>query len=120
MSIGSLSLSAQSATQNGVQQAKLQEAKRNAERAENVAQSLQASARDAESAANRADQEARTLSAQANQATSDARGARQNVAALTNEQQRSKSQQVTQVKFSPAPVLNTQGQLTGTVVNTTA
>ena len=119
MSIGALSLNTQSAAQSGAQ-ARLQQAKREAERAERVAQTLQASAQNAENEARRADQEASSLSAQSNQATAEARGARQNVNALTNEQQRSKTQQVSQVKFTPLPVLNTQGQLTGTVVNTTA
>lgn len=124
MGIGALSLSTSAALQSGAQ-ARLQQAQREAARAEQNAQSLQASAQNAKQEARRAAQEAKTLSAQSDQATVEARSARQNVTEISNQQQRdSIAQQVTNVKFTPLPgpppVVNTQGQLTGTMVNTSA
>ena len=124
MGIGALSLNTSAALQSGAQ-ARLQQAQREAARAEQNAQSLQASAQNAKQEARRAAQEAKTLSAQSDQASVDARSARQNVTEISNQQQRDNvAQQVTNVKFTPMsgppPVVNAQGQLTGTMVNTSA
>jgi chromosome segregation ATPase len=135
-SISSIS-GAQSAAQSGLQQLRLQQAKRNAEQAEQVANSLQAQARDAQQRASEAQENARSISAQSDQARTTAGQARQGLAALStgSQMQSQLSQVVGQVvekqkaaepppvaaAKSPAPpVTNTQGQVTGTVINTTA
>ncbi|MFA6310015.1 MAG: hypothetical protein WCV99_08340 [Sterolibacterium sp.] len=142
MAIGSSTSSIQtlpSATQDAWQQLRLQQAKRDADRAERTAESLQAQAQDAKRVALRADETARSLSVQADQAQSEAGKARQGVASLSSlgqletlvdhvsdqVTQRLQSAQQTasvngQVSASATPVVNTQGQVTGTVVNTTA
>lgn len=127
---------AQAAAQSGLQQLRLQQAKRNAEQAEQVANSLQAQARDAQQRAGEAQENARSISAQSDQARSTAGQARQGLAALTTgSQMQSQLGRVIEqvidkqkapeppavVAKSPAPpVTNTQGQVTGTVINTTA
>lgn len=142
MAIGSSTSGIQtlpSATQDAWQQLRLQQAQRDADRAERTAESLQAQARDAQKVALRANETARSLSVQADQAQSEAGKARQGVASLSSLGQfqtlvNHVSDQVTQrlqntqqsapvnsqVPVSTTPVVNTQGQVTGTVVNTTA
>lgn len=123
-------------TQAAFQQIKLQQARQNAERADQMARSLQAAAAEAQQEADRAQEDARSLSLQSRQAQSAARQARQGVALIRSvndmEQGLSRigfraSDTVTNVvesePVSPvesAPVINTSGQVTGVVVNTTA
>lgn len=103
--ISSLS-GAQTAPQSGLLQFKLQQATRDAEQAEQLARSLQGEVSAAQQAAARAEQNAGAVAAQARQAEVVAGQAQANLAAI-------RSQQAT-------PRINTQGQVTGTVVNTTA
>jgi hypothetical protein len=145
MAAGSSTIAgAQAATQAGWQQLRLQQARRNAERAEATAQVLQARAADAQRVAERADESARSLSVQSSQAQSAAGQARQGLAMVRSVEQMqvSLSNTVSQAgerqnappavqqvapqqteavsKATPPPVLNTSGQITGVVVNTTA
>lgn len=142
MAIGSSTSSIQTVTQGALQQLRLQQAKRDADRAEQTAQSLQGQAQDAQRVANRAEEVARSLSVQADQAQSQAGKARQGLASLSslgqlqalvdhvsdqvfqtplNTQQSAPTVPTTsQTQASTTPVVNTQGQVTGTVVNTTA
>jgi hypothetical protein len=122
-----------SAVQNGYQQFKLLQAKRSADEAEQTAQALQAQARDARRKADRADQNAQALAVESNSAQANAGRARQGLAAVqtatqmqtqlmtTTDQVIQKQQDTESSTSAPsAPVVNVQGQLTGTVVNTTA
>ncbi len=139
-SVSSLS-GAQSAAQSGLAQLRLQQAKRDAEQAEQTAQSLQAQARSAQQRASQAQEAARTITTQADQAQSTAGQARQGLAVIKSVSQMQTrlagtvSQVVEKLDASapeapvavqaasppPAtPVVNAQGQVTGTVVNTTA
>ena len=126
---------AQAAAQSGVQQFKLLQAERNAQQAEQTARALQAEASDAQQAAREAEEEARSVTARADQAQTNAGRARQGVAAIraVGQSQIQLANPVTPVAQTPKlagpaaptrsatpPVVNTQGQLTGTVVNTTA
>lgn len=126
---------AQSAAQSGLVQLRLQQARRNAEQAEQVAQALQAQARDAQQQAGEAQENARSIAIQATQAQGVAGQARQGLAAVQTvgqlqTQLSSVVSGVTEklkvttpavpVQTSTQPVINTQGQTTGTVVNTTA
>ena len=139
MAIGSSTSSIQLATQDAWQQLKLQQAKRDADRADQTAQALQSQAQDAQRVANRAEEVARSLAVQADQAQSEAGRARQGLASLSSLGQMQTllnhvSDQVfpaqpntqlsvpaaSQAEASATPVVNTQGQVTGTVVNTTA
>ena len=116
-----------------------QQAQRNAEQAEAKARALQGQARVAQTEADRAQENARSIKVQSDQATDDASQARQGLAAL-------ESLGVTQSQFSQlreqladitsgagidaasassanavlAPVVNSFGQPTGTLVNVTA
>jgi ABC-type hemin transport system substrate-binding protein len=126
----------QAVTQTAFQQLKLQQARQNAERAEQVARNLQREAAEAQIEANRAGEDARSLLVQSNQAQSVAGRARQGLAmirtvgemkeSLSNMQIRTDSVSSSTVEtaaIAPAanvPVVNTSGQVTGTVVNTTA
>lgn len=125
----------QSVVQSGLQQLKLQQARRSAEQAEQMAQALQTQANDAQRRAAHEQENARSLSVQADQAQSNAGRARQGLAAtqtasesLTQignvvDQVIKKQQSVqsgTQSVQESKPVVNTQGQVTGTVINTTA
>jgi hypothetical protein len=74
--------SSQAATQVGLQQLKLQQARQNAERAEQTARSLQSQAASASLVADRAQEDARTLAVQASQAQSSAGQARQGLAII--------------------------------------
>lgn len=129
------SSSSASIGQSVLSQLQLQQAQRNAERADANARSLQAQAREAQRVAVEAQSTARTISSQADQAQSDASQARLSLSVIRNGSQvqsdlTSAVGNVTEtlkvatpvaVTPSPAlPVVNTQGQLTGTVVNTTA
>ncbi|MCX7179096.1 MAG: hypothetical protein NTX56_10080 [Proteobacteria bacterium] len=135
MAIDSSSLSMQSVTQLGWQQFKLQQAKRSADQAERSAQILQQQAGNAQREADRTQEEARALAVQSDQAQSLAVRARRGLSALSSEsamQSRlthvidqaterlanTSSVSVTQTKA--APVVNSQGQTTGKIINTTA
>ena len=132
--ISSLS-GAQSTAQSGLQQFRLQQAERNAEQAEQTARALQSQAREARQTASQAQEDARFIAAQADQAQTNAGQARLGLAVIRSvgQLQTRLSEAVTQVTENlqgtepaaptPAPatpVINTQGQVTGTVVNTTA
>lgn len=125
----------QSIVQSGLQQLKLQQARRNAEQAEQTAQALQTQADEAQRRARREQENARSLSVQADQAQSNAGRARQGLALIQTASQSItqvgnvvdqviKKQQSAQTGTQPVqqskPVVNTQGQVTGTVINTTA
>jgi hypothetical protein len=139
-SISSLS-GAQSAAQSGLAQLRLQQAKRDADQAEQTAQSLQAQARSAQQRASQAQDTARTITTQADQAQTSAGQARQGLAVIksVSQMQTRLAGTVSRVaekldaavpavpvavhaaSSPPAtPVVNVQGQVTGTVVNTTA
>ncbi|MBI5922087.1 MAG: hypothetical protein HY847_10650 [Betaproteobacteria bacterium] len=124
-----------SVTQFGWQQLKLQQAKRNADQAEQTAQILQQQASVAKREADRAQEHARSLGVQSDQAQSLAVRARQGLAALSagassqtqltyvidqalNRQSTAPSTSASQDKFSS--VATTQASTTGTIINTTA
>ena len=146
----SSSSSIESAVRSGFQQLRVQEARRNADRADQAARALEGQAQAAQRNAARANESARELAVQSNQARDDAGRARQGVAYLNSVAQ-SRQQlgdflgQVIErqpdvepaaapasaspvaptapaaaVSPAPAPVVNSQGQLTGTLVSTTA
>jgi type II secretory pathway pseudopilin PulG len=115
-------------------QVQQQQAQRTADQAEQRARVLQQQAREAQGVASRAQEKARTLQVESNSAQSDAGEARRNVVAA-------KSLETVQTKISDlrgqikdilqpeastttttalAPVVNSFGQETGTLVNVTA
>lgn len=120
-------------------QFKLQQAKRDVERAEQKARSLEAQASDAKQQASQAARYAGAVASQADLAQANAGQARQTLAVIKTTAQL-QAQLVNQLKdvvaqtsktqdsaepaaasqVTVAPVINTTGQLTGTVVNTTA
>jgi hypothetical protein len=127
----------------GVSMARVQQAKRNAEQAEARASALQAQARDARRAADRANDSARSAEADASTAKVGAMKAQQGYAMLVNvgqlgariamvadrvEEKRQPDVAATATpKAQTAPaatatksVVNSQGQVTGRLVNTTA
>lgn len=137
--------STSNATQSGLQQLRLQQARRNADQAEQVAQALKAQANDAQRAADGAQQNADSLTTQSGQASAKAGQARQGLTASATVQQAvtQLSDRVDQVigreavtatsatttatsttgstgSTNSAPVLNSQGQVTGTIINITA
>lgn len=125
---------AQSASGGLWAQLQLQQARRNADQAEQQASALQAQARSAQSVADRAQENARSLQVQSRQAQGDAGQARLNLANLNSvgEVQNQLSDLKTQISkvlqpeplaataTATAPVVNTSGQQTGTLVNVTA
>lgn len=139
MAIGSSTSGLPPATQNAWQQIKLQQAQRDADRADSNAQALQAQAQQAQRVANRAEDVARSLSVQAEQAQSEAGKARQGLASLSSLGQMQSllnhvSEQVfptptdtqpsvpaaSQAQTSATPVVSALGVVKGTLVNTTA
>jgi len=151
MAIGSITSGTQAATQQGFQQLRLQQARRDAEQAEQTARSLSAQANQAQRQADQAQETARTITVQADQAQGDAGRARQGLASVQSvsqmgaqisrvaEQTVEKIQSGTSVQSSttapasttsssaststsvkPPAVINTQGQVTGTLINVTA
>lgn len=129
------SISSVSGAQSGLQQLALQQAVRVADQAELTARSLQGQARAAQQDANRADENARAIATQANQAQVNAGLARQGVAVIKTIGQMQTQiegvvaqvtgkQHAAEVAARPQnptpPVVNAQGQVTGTVINTTA
>lgn len=123
-----------SVSQYGWQQLKLQQAQRNADQAELTAEALKAQASDAQRVADRAQEHARSLAVQSDQAQTQAGRLRQGLAALNSAQQafaqlpQTINQAIVPAQTSAAAiqssstqgVTNTQGQVTGTIVNTTA
>jgi ATPase subunit of ABC transporter with duplicated ATPase domains len=127
-------------------QVQQRQAQRRANQAESQARALQAQARDAQSVANSAQQDARSLNIQADRAQGEAFNARQGVAAVKQNQsseiQLSSALESAGAKpiapaiivptpvkslaatdssvVSLAPVVNTFGEQTGTLVNVTA
>ena len=141
----SSSTSASSVTSGLFSQMQVQQAQRNAERAEMEARALQLSARAAQAAADRAQNGARTLQVQADQADDNAGQARQGVAALRSSAEArtdlgvraERAAESIRVRESPpvvapkaevavpaaapaAPVVNVDGQTTGTLISVTA
>ncbi|MRR51625.1 MAG: hypothetical protein EG825_12045 [Rhodocyclaceae bacterium] len=125
----------QSIVQSGLQQLKLQQARRNAEQAEQTAQALQVQADEAQRRAAREQENARSLSVQADQAQTNAGRARQGLASIQTASDSVAQlgnvvdQVITKQQAAPAatssvqeskPVVNTQGEVTGTLINTTA
>jgi hypothetical protein len=150
MAVTSATSNSLSAAQLGMQQLRVQQAKQNAERAEAAAQSLRAQADAAQREAGQAQENARSLYVRSDQAQNIAGQARQGLVAVRSqgEMQVRLSNTVDQVveranlpavdatpvsvspavstssateqRASPQPVVNTSGQVTGRVVNTTA
>ena len=108
-----------------------QQAERNAEQAEQRALSLQAETRQAKSEADRAQERARSLEVETDQATQDAGRARSGLAASRGLQQIDGQVEQLREQIMPAqpasapasdapaprPVVNAQGEVTGTVIN---
>lgn len=125
---------AQSASAGLWAQMQLQQVRQNADRAEQQAAALQARAQSAQSVADRAQEDARSLQLQSRHAQGDAAQARLNVATQSslgevNSQLGDLKAQISKVLQSDnlvatatdtAPVINTSGQQTGTLVNVTA
>lgn len=125
-------------TQAAFQQLKLQQAQQNADRAEQVARSLQVKAAAAQRDADRAQENARTLSVESNQAQNIAGRARQGVAMIRSISEMKAGLEETLIRVTASsetveatatvsaatsvsmPVINTSGQVTGTRVNTVA
>ena len=111
-------------------QLQLLQTQRAAERAEQNARNLRERAQEAQSAADREQSKADRLEVQSNRAQQEAGLARQGIAALKSLRQvqngfseiRQQIAQVTQntTTNSAPPVVNSQGQATGTIVNVTA
>lgn len=128
----------QAAAQSGLQQLRLQQARQIAERAEMRARNLQQQAAQAQKEADRAQERARNLAVQADQAQETAGQAKQGLAMMrtASEMVKRLGNTAAQVgarlegitKSVPAeksvlhvgPVVNLAGQVTGTLVNTTA
>ena len=141
--------STQSVTAGLYSQLRVQQAQRNAERAEQEARALQVSARAAQSSADRAQEGARNLQVQADQAGDNAGRARSGVAAMKSvaesrvdlgarAERAAESLRVRDALPVPAvsvaamtaaasplpgasnPVVNTEGQTTGALISVTA
>ena len=110
-----------------------QQAERNAAQAEQRARSLQAETREARAEADQAQERARTLEVETDQATGEAQRARSGVAASRELQgldtqfselrgQIAEAFPPAEVPATPAPrpVVNAQGEVTGTVINVEA
>jgi hypothetical protein len=114
------------------QQFRLQQAERTADQAEASARALRQQARAAQQSADRAQEGARSVKVQADQAQANAGSAQQQLLSMksisevqagfdTVRQQISQGLKSLDVATSaPAPVVNADGQTTGTLVNVTA
>lgn len=147
MPTSSVTSGTQLATQLGWQQLKVQQAQRNAAAAEQTARSLESQANQAKREAVRAQEGARSLEVQSGQARDNAGRAQQGLAAIKSASQMTERlgttiERATQTQKSPeittpspstatpaptaiatatvSPVINTQGETTGRIVNTTA
>jgi hypothetical protein len=146
--MASITSATQQATQSGLADLRVAQAQRNAVQAEQTARALQQQAAGARREANRAQENARSLSVQSSQAQDDAGRARQGVAALQSQvdnlsnlsqrldtlapqavtpaaevaavSQAAPSPAAAPAANAPAPVVNTDGQVTGTLINITA
>lgn len=126
----SSSLSSQSASDLVAQQLRVQQVKRSADQAEATARELRQQASNAQQNADRARENARSLTVEADQAQGEAGSARQQLASLSSVTQVQEGLSSLRQKIStvieaidaptPAPVINAEGQTTGTVVNVTA
>lgn len=132
--ISSISASQSTGATTSLQTA-LQQAKRTADQAESNAKALEAQANQAQNAASSAQDYANSLSTQAGQAQLNVGWTQQNLAAvetvgqlssqissvITNvvDAQQSKVSN-TAASIPNAPVVNTQGQITGKIINTSA
>lgn len=125
----------QSAAPSGSQQFRLQQAKTGVEQAEQTARSMQTEASDAQQGARQAEGNARYAGIRAEQAQASAGQARQGLAVIktlgqmqtqvgslvaqaTND--RKTAEPVAPRRSATPPAINAQGQLTGTLINTTA
>lgn len=118
--------------QYGLSQLRLQQTRRVAQEAEQTAEALQAQAQAARQDAQQADDRARSLESESTKAQTTAVNARQSLSLLQVSGQNQASLERVSTNMvvqqsgkpattsSPAPVVNTQGQVTGRVVNTTA
>lgn len=129
MAITTATSGAPSIAQSVWQQVKLQQAQRSADQAEATARALQAQAAAAERTADRAQENARSLRVQADQARQVSGRANQSLEAIRSLGQlqvqlggtyERVAQAQAQRNAAAQPVVNTQGQLTGTQVNVTA
>lgn len=129
--------STSSANEYGLQQLRLRMAQRNADQAGQAAQALRIEAQSAQRVADNAQENARSLAVQSDQAQQKAGQAQQGLAMLRSTPQfvarvanavdQTVSRQPTPApatpptkSASPAPVVNSQGQVTGKTINTTA
>ena len=130
MAVSSTS-SAQSASSIISQQLQVRQAERNADQAEAAARALRQAAASAQRNADRAQEGARQLQVQSGQADSAAGAARQQVASVSSaiqlqgglesiREQIAASLQTLDQPVVAAPVVNAEGQTTGTLVNVTA
>lgn len=129
MAISSTS-AAQGAASLVWQQLQLQQAQKNAERAEQSARTLRRQASEAQRAADGAQENARTLKVESGRADATADLAKRGVAGLASvaEMKTQLSDTYTRVAAAqkasdaaePQAVVNTAGQTTGTVISTTA
>lgn len=135
MAAVSSTLGLQGVTQAAYQQLKLQQARQNADRAEQQARSLERQAADAQREADRAQENARDLSVRSGRAQSEAGRAKQGLAMIRSADEMKSALAVTATRAeasmngsaarsnppaAASPVFNTSGQLTGTRVNTQA
>lgn len=114
------------------QQLRTQQAQRRAEQAEATARALRQQASSAQQAADQAQENARSLKVRSDQAQGEAGSARQAVVSLASLQQVDSSFESTRQGIANglaaldapaapvAPVVNAEGQTTGTLVNVTA
>lgn len=147
MAVNSATASNSAALQLGLQQLKVQQAKRNAEQAEAVASALQSQAQAAQREVERAEGNARDVGARSDLAQDAAGRARQGIAALQSQsamrarvgtvadntvgrisassaevdvRAAAPPVKVTTAEATASPVVNTSGQVTGRLVSVTA
>lgn len=119
----------QSAVSQFSQQLRTQQAQHRAEQAETAARALRAQARGAQQAADQAQENARNLKVRSDQAQGEAGAARQAVVSLESLGRVDSGLQsiregiaegLAALDAAPAPVVNADGQTTGTLINVTA
>lgn len=129
MAVTSAASSSQSIARSVWQQVQLRQAQQNADQARANAQALRAAADAAQRAADQEQDKARNLGVKADQATQEASQADRGLQALRSTGQAYSQldsrlgkvvQAVSANRPQPTPVVNTQGQVTGKVVNTSA
>jgi hypothetical protein len=125
--------STSSAVQSGLQQLRLQQAQRTAEQLEFRAEALRAQAQAAQRTADRAQENARSLTVESDQAEEAAGKARLGLASINSANNaiasltyaadtviKTSNEAYASSDANTSSVINTQGQLTGTLINTTA